>query len=191
MGAKTPKPIDRRILRTRRTLRDALIALIQERGFDRITVQDVCDRADVGRSTFYTHFADKEELLSGSFEDLKAALQAAAATRGRALGFVAGLIEHADEQRKVFRAVVGRRSSHVVQQRFLRLLRELVEDDLHTLAAPGPHRDATARYLAGALTELLSWWIDGKSGLSTEALEEHFHRLSAPALATLQDLERS
>lgn len=187
MGAKTPKPTDRRVLRTKRTLRDALIALIQERGFDQITVQDVCDRADIGRSTFYTHFADKEELLSGGFDDLKAALQAQGTTQGRALGFVAGLIEHADEQRRLFRAVVGKRSSHAVQVRFRQLLIELVEEDLSGVAGPGPVRDGTARYLAGALLELLAWWVDGRSGLSTEALEKLFHRLSAPTLAALRN----
>jgi AcrR family transcriptional regulator len=71
---------DRRIERTRRTLREALIALILERGWDDISVQDVCNRADVGRSTFYTHFADKEELLVGGFDDLRKVLRGSLAT---------------------------------------------------------------------------------------------------------------
>jgi AcrR family transcriptional regulator len=50
---------DRRILRTRRSLLDALVGLILEKGYEAVTVQDVIDRADVGRSTFYAHFHDK------------------------------------------------------------------------------------------------------------------------------------
>ena len=52
---------DRCVQRTRDSLRAAFVALMAERGWDRVSVQDVCDRANVGRSTFYTHFADKEE----------------------------------------------------------------------------------------------------------------------------------
>src|SRR5512139_3251865 len=70
------RPTDRRVLRTRATLREALVRLILERGWDDISVQDVCDRANVGRSTFYSHFADKEELLLAGFDDLRKALVA-------------------------------------------------------------------------------------------------------------------
>lgn len=59
---------DRRITRSKRALRQALIALLEERGFDSITVNDLCDRADLNRGTFYNHFRDKENLLA-VFED--------------------------------------------------------------------------------------------------------------------------
>ena len=72
---KPSKPNDRRVLRTRRTLREALVQLILQRGWEKVSVLEVCERADVGRSTFYTHFADKEELLLSGFDDLRQALR--------------------------------------------------------------------------------------------------------------------
>ncbi|MBO0803611.1 MAG: TetR/AcrR family transcriptional regulator [Nocardiopsaceae bacterium] len=54
---------DRRVRRTRALLHQALIELILEKGYGRITVQDILDRADVGRSTFYSHYRDKDALL--------------------------------------------------------------------------------------------------------------------------------
>ena len=70
-GLKTEKPkLDRRTARTRNLLGDALIELIQEKPFDSVTVQDVLDRAGVGRSTFYVHYKDKDDLFfsdAGSF----------------------------------------------------------------------------------------------------------------------------
>ena len=67
---KTPQPKqDRRILRTRDKLGDALIALMQEKDFDDITVQNVLDRAGVGRSTFYVHYRDKNDLFLSDVED--------------------------------------------------------------------------------------------------------------------------
>ena len=62
---KVPNPQDPRAVKTRLALRAALVSLIIERGWDAVAIRDVCQRAGVGRSTFYTHFADREELLDG------------------------------------------------------------------------------------------------------------------------------
>src|SRR6478672_5821803 len=62
------QPKDRRSKRTQRSLSEALVDLIKEKRFDDITVQEVIDRADVGRSTFYTHFRDKEDLFQQDWE---------------------------------------------------------------------------------------------------------------------------
>ena len=62
----TAAPQDRRILRSKRALRDALIELMEERSFDGFSVNDLCERADLNRGTFYNHFRDKDDLLSGA-----------------------------------------------------------------------------------------------------------------------------
>src|ERR1700730_12659857 len=62
------KKVDRRTQRTRHSLTHAMVELVTEKRFDDITVQNVIDRADVGRSTFYTHFRDKEDLLEKDWE---------------------------------------------------------------------------------------------------------------------------
>src|SRR5258707_15719817 len=66
---------DRRIRRTRRLLRDGLLALVLEKGYDQITVQDILERADVGRATFYAHFRDKDDLLVSGADDLRESLR--------------------------------------------------------------------------------------------------------------------
>src|SRR5918995_3982708 len=71
-----PKGRDRRIERTQQLLRGALRSLIQEKGFETLTVQDIIDRANVGRATFYSHFDNKDDLLVSGFEDLRASLKA-------------------------------------------------------------------------------------------------------------------
>ena len=60
------RKVDRRIQRTRQLLEDALIALILEKGYDKITVQNIFDQANAGRSTFYSHFLDKDDLMENS-----------------------------------------------------------------------------------------------------------------------------
>ena len=181
---------DRRSARTRESLRRALLVLMSERGWDAVGVQEICERANVGRSTFYTHFQNKDELLSGSFDDLRLALLASArpaaqpsrAKAGSAsdMAFVLGLIEHAFENRKLFRTLIGRRSGYVVHQRFKQMLVALVYAQMTQVPAGVP-RAAAARWTAGALFELLSWWVEQRSPATPQELLEMFRRLSANA----------
>jgi AcrR family transcriptional regulator len=67
--SKTQKRLDPRVVRTRQMLRDALVSLIEEKGFDAITIQDIADRAGLNRATFYLHYRDKQELLVKSLRD--------------------------------------------------------------------------------------------------------------------------
>lgn len=181
MTAKN-KPSDRRVQRTRYALRNALISLLEERGWDDINIQDLCERANVGRSTFYLHFQNKEELLIGGFDDLRAWLRTQsepAKMTEVAMPFVRGLIEHAHEQRNLFRAIIGKRSGHVVQKRFREMVCRLVEEEV-ILPHAGWKQKAGARYIAGALVELLAWWVDSGNGHSADEIEALFYQLALP-----------
>jgi AcrR family transcriptional regulator len=182
-------PVDRRSLRTRDALRGALIGLIGERGWDDIAVQDVCERANIGRSTFYSHYPNKDALLLGSLDDLRVALVRQAAQRaaaGRKGGdaaqgfhFALGLIEHAHEQRKVFRGLIGRRSGYVVQQRFRDMVIRMVTDELPPSTGALP-REAVGRWIATGFVELMAWWVEQRSPMPAEALAALFNELSRP-----------
>lgn len=187
MSTKATHHGDRRVQRTRLALHEALVELILERGWDEVSVQHVCDRANVGRSTFYTHFADKEELLIGGLDDLRKGLRelSPVGNDARPLGFVSGVIEHAEEQRRLFRAVIGKRSGHVIQQRFRRMLIDLMEEDLAAIAC-APSAEPAARYLAGALMEMLIWWLDTRNGFQASDVEKLFMQLTTPVLSALR-----
>ena len=186
MGGKLPSTADRRVQRTRRALREALVALILERGWEGFSVQDVCDRADVARSTFYTHFADKEELVGGGFEDLRRGLRAqlaAAAASRAAARFSRGLIEHAHEQRRLFLAVVGKRSGHLVQRRFRELVLGLVREDLADPArrrAAAGRRGRLRRRRVPRAPHLVA---RGEEPIPPEEVDALFHELVDPVLA--------
>ncbi|HEX5883535.1 MAG TPA: TetR/AcrR family transcriptional regulator, partial [Pyrinomonadaceae bacterium] len=76
------KKTDARVRRTRDALGDALIALMQEKPFETITVQDVLDRAHVSRSTFYSHYSDKDDLLMSDTEEFFESVAMALSVRG-------------------------------------------------------------------------------------------------------------
>jgi AcrR family transcriptional regulator len=185
MGTNDPKTSDRRVLRTRRTLREALVSLLLQRGWDGVSVQDICDRADVGRSTFYTHFADKEELLVGGFDDLRHTLRAGLAQTPDSkvpLRFARGLLDHAHENQRLFLALVGKRSGYVVLKRFRDMVVALVSEDLARSHAAGPAQDAAVHFLAGGFLELLTWWLESRNSFRPEDVERLFLELAAPAI---------
>jgi AcrR family transcriptional regulator len=178
--------IDRRVQRTRTALRDALLKLMTKSGWDDVNVQDICDSANVGRSTFYIHFQSKEALLSFSLDGLCNILsvQPNANTTKKCLGlrFVRGLLEHIDEQRQLSRTIVGRRSSYVVQARFRDMVHQLVDADVSRMAPPGWQREASVHYIAAALWGLLVWWVETAKPVSVDRLEALFLQLAAPTL---------
>ena len=103
--------MDRRALKTRRALHQALIQLILERDYDGISVADIADAANVGRSTFYAHFTDKDDLLRSGTEHLRAILFAEHASEAaseqqpelRPLGFSRFMTGHLQEQLELYR----------------------------------------------------------------------------------------
>ena len=191
MGARTPKTADRRVQRTHRTLRQSLISLMLERGWDDVSVQDVCEHADVGRSTFYMHFADKEDLLVAGFNDLRKAIReqlAATVEPGQPLPFARGMIEHACEHQRLFKALVGRRSGQVVLARFRTLVLELVREDLNLAAKipTGVAREVASQFITGGFLGLLTWWIEERQALPPAEIERWFLQMATPALRALQ-----
>lgn len=181
-----PPVLDRRILRTRDALRTALMQLMVECGWDAIDIQTLCDRANIGRSTFYQHFANKEELLKANFKGLRDFLLVQArpeSAQPGQLAFVAGLMAHVCEAQEVFRALLDRRSGHYVQDRFRELLVELVQSELPTDKTRTWQTAAQAHYLGGALFEMLAWWLGHSRGHKPQEIEALFHQWSGPVLA--------
>lgn len=183
-------PVDRRTRRTRSALRDALLSLMTETSWDDIDVLGVCRRADVARSTFYLHYANKDELLQGGLRDLQAQLHAelGPARKGRPAAwsgfrFATGLMEHVAQNRAIFRAIIGRRSGFVVQQRFREMMQRLIRRELPGSALALLPPEASVRFLASALAELLAWWVEQRPALPSEHVAAAFNAAATAMLA--------
>ncbi len=189
MGAKTPKTSDRRIQKTHRALREALIALITERGWDGFTVQDLCKRADVGRSTFYMHFADKDDVLTGGLEEFRKGVQAQIASQARPaepFTFARAMLQHVYEQQQAFRALLGRGSGQQILRRFREIVVDLVRDDLAGMKASRAKKGAATFFLAGGFVELMTWALESGSISGPQELEQLFQQMAAPVLELLK-----
>lgn len=179
--------MDRRVRRTRRMLQEALVSLVEERGYDRLTVQDVLDRADVGRSTFYAHFRDKDALFMSCFDDLREDLRGEldAMTAGhpstdahRPVGLI---FAHAYRNRLVYRAVCGRQGGTEFTHRLQRLLFDLLREHLQAAGTRLPV-DLVAEYHASALLGVLVWWVRQDFPYGPDEMAAMCHELTAPGV---------
>lgn len=187
-AAKAHRKIDRRILQTRDKLGDALIALMHEKDFDAITVQDVLDRAGVGRSTFYVHYRDKDDLLLSDVEDffemVSTALKRGTANPKRLLP-VKEFFAHIRDVGK-FHAVLtksGKLQDVLALARgfFARSIEERLE--AAGVKMDAPQRSAQAYALAGSFFSLLDWWMDKGMKADPKEMDELFHRMAWRGLA--------
>lgn len=172
---------DRRSVRTRRNLGDALVALILRKGYEAITVQDIIDEADVGRSTFYMHYKGKEDLLRASFETLRAALAEAAVSQrgqdGEPLPFSLALFEHACAHKHVYRALAGGRGGVVVGKQIRLVLADVVRKDLANASDDGIPAELRVQFVVDAFLAVLSWSIGRKPALPPPRMDAIFRRL--------------
>ncbi|MFI5610347.1 TetR/AcrR family transcriptional regulator [Amycolatopsis sp. NPDC051903] len=180
---------DRRVRRTRRVLRNALFELIFEKGYDRVTVQDVLDRADVGRSTFYAHYRDKEALLLAAFDELSEELRREFGTPmpGADPARPADAVfRFAYGHQPAFRALCGKRGGDVVQRHLRRLLADLLTEHLglDTVGLPIP-ADVVAEFCTSATLGLLDWAIDNGFPHDATWLAATYRRLAEPGLTAL------
>jgi AcrR family transcriptional regulator len=180
------KVIDRRTARTRRALHEALMSLILRQGYEAITVQDIIDEADVGRSTFYAHYTGKEDLLRSGFETLRALLtetqlNAAAEdpeTPDEPLRFSLAMFEHACEYKHVYRALVGGLGGVVAVNEIRRILADLVRKDPSAIgndeAIP---QEIRVQFVVDTFITVLSWSLLRKPSLHPSRMNGIFRQL--------------
>ena len=183
-------PIDRRITRTRATLQHAFLSLLRKKDYEAVTIQDICDAANVGRSTFYAHFRSKDDLKRSSLEHLRAllidrqraALATPAGSKDRHFGFSVSLFEHARDHLDAYRALIGGRGGAVALGAIRQIVAELVRNELKERvdrdAPDSVPMDFSVHFAVGAYMAVLTWWLDRGAKLPAQRMDAWFQRLS-------------
>jgi AcrR family transcriptional regulator len=187
---------DRRVARSRRALKEALTDLILEKGYEAVTVQDVIDRADVGRSTFYAHFIDKDDLLMAILADLDmpAPDHTTWMPDDPAFGWTLELFRHFGSGRRLFKAVAGSQSGPLARRETIRRLEDLARAELSRLRA-GRKLDAfrvemIVRFLVGTFIGFMDWWMrEENEHLPPEVVDHAFRSLVLPGVANVLELD--
>ncbi len=175
---------DQRARRTHERLGNALVQLIQEKPIDEVTVQEVLDRASVGRSTFYFHFRDKNDLLLSQLEKFLEMMSTALSVRKEdspRVAPVAEFFEHIGSQRKLYRALTtsGRINEffELAQGYFARGIAARLQESKRHFRVGRDECAARSSALAGSLLALLRWWLDCGAKQPPSRMDELFHRM--------------
>lgn len=188
--------IDRRVRRTRAALQHAFLSLLHRKDYASITIEEICEAANVGRSTFYAHYQGKEDLKrSGIDQHLHQLLTAKRAIAGAGAAAEASptlvIFEHTWEQRKLYRALVGGRGADVAIDAIKRTLSGMLRKDLGSVSRTGSDmaREVTIHFLVGAFISLLVWWLDRGAPHSPQEMERLFRQMTDHGALSLLDVE--
>jgi len=187
---------DRRIEKTRQLLHEALNSLTREKPYEEIAVQEILDRANVGRSTFYMHFRGKDDLLVSAIHELLGPVhgsgEAPAGTIDqRITSFSLPIFEHILHHRRTAAAVMGLKAWAVVHEHLRGILAEQIADDLkrHLRArqrgAGQIPPELLAQYVAATFILVLNWWVESQTRLQPKEVNTLFRLLVEPTLAKL------
>lgn len=184
--------VDRRVGRTRRLLKEALFELIRERGYEKVSIRDIAERADVGRSTFYTHFASKEDLLFDGFDEwllsrADAEAEAGAGADRVRFRFSLPFLHHIGQSRHFFRAFLGSAAGARIRRKTLEILAQIVRRELDRME-PEHDEDSRAReprvqLIVGAFMGLTAWWVDDACRLPVEEVDRVFQSMAVRVVA--------
>lgn len=193
MTISPSKELDRRTRRTRRSLREALFALILEKGYEAVTIEDITERADLGRTTFYLHYRDKEDLFLEAIDTIAAELIARLPPPSHwrvaepvenqpVVDAILIVFAHAAENGQLYRIILrgegGTRASGRLHEIISHTAIEIIEarvrsGDLH----PRIPVRVYASYFAGALLAMLTWWLEENMPYPPEETAEMFRDL--------------
>lgn len=174
---------EKRRQRTRQKLQAATMELLLEKGYDTLTVQDITDRADLGRGTFYIHFTDKEEIVwsiveAGMIEADRVAHQHIAEDgmpdRPAYAGYV-NMFRHADENRDLYRIMLGSQGVTLLTNRAQDFLAADLEREMVTMPgdfSPDVPPGIVAQIVTGAIVRLILWWLESDNDYTPEQMAE-------------------
>ncbi len=187
---------ERRKERTRRLLQQAATELMFEKGYDAVSIQDITDRADVGRGTFYVHFRDKEDvvwsILREGFDQLDAQIAQIGGDMPfevRAYHIWLTIFSHVDANKDLMRVVIGKKGHVLLANRLYDYLVEMLIRDLE----PNIHRTPVklpisfvANYLIGAQMRLIVWWLEQAPHYTPQQMAAMYYEMTIGVPAPVQ-----
>ena len=184
---------DRRSQRTRRLVTSAMMELLSEKRYEAITVQDILDRAGIGRSTFYSHYYDKEDVHTSVMEQMLETLNQQLSQGDAGQGILPGLelLRHAQQFHQHSKALAwghaGEKLWEMMQTTLVRIIEETLTSACAETSSPSIPLAVVSQYLAGAFLNLLKWWLGAGMPYTPEEMDRIFRQLALPGVwATLE-----
>lgn len=183
---------DRRTKKTRQVLRAALLALVKEKRYHEISVQDIIERADVARSTFYTHYVDKDDLLTGGYgifaENLDHQVAAQPGANSASAFAARRWFEHVQAQGDILKIIAKDPAMDLAMKTLRAIIHGSVQQAMQSHPHAGNDRMPTSvivEYLAEALMMLIQWWLKDGMRRTPEQMDDIFQRLVMPGVESV------
>ena len=183
-----PEKKDRRTRKTRQLLRDTLLTLLKEKRYEEISVQDIIARADVARSTFYVHYVDKDDLLTGSHgifaENLGEQMLAHVGESGSAFSSRTWFY-HIQAQDDILKVIAKDSAMELAMKTLHGIIHDSVQKGMQ---AHAPIKNASVPlplivdYLTDTLMTLIKWWFKDGMRYTPEQMDEMFQQLVMPGV---------
>jgi AcrR family transcriptional regulator len=187
---------DRRAVRSKRLIKQALMELMHSMPFECITVQDIIDQADVGRSTFYAHYRDRDDLVTRFFEEMMADLAHTTDADGGAAAAVfplADLLRPLQDQAGARNLWTDNRGREFLFSVGLVYWTRRVEENLRAAlpagAVPRVPVPVAAQIVTGAAHSLIQWWLKNRMPYSPEEMQSMLDRMLQPGIRALTESE--
>jgi len=171
-------------------LQQSFCALLRRKRYEAITIEDICGAANVGRSTFYSHYRSKDDLKRSSLEEnLSAALTerrdaalSPEAVRGPHLQFSLAVLEHARNHLDHYRTLVGGRGGTVALAKVRQMVTSRVRDELALVCTDDDRAalpdEVAVQYVVGAFMAMLTWWLGTGAKLPPQRIDSRFRHLT-------------
>lgn len=153
--------------------------LVLEKGYHQVTVQDLTDRADVGRSTFYSHYETKDGLLVGLLDHLVDDIEGGLESEPSGGFPTLAVFRHVAANAPIFKALIGNGGIDLVERAALDLLTERARSATWSSGRTQVPDDIRAAFLAGSLMALVAWWLENDMSYPAEAMANAFDELTS------------
>jgi AcrR family transcriptional regulator len=203
--------IDRRVRKTRKALREAMQVLMSEKGYDQVTIEELTERADIGRTTFYLHYSAKQDLLLEQFDELLEQLVeqlsdiplSSWTQQGEVLPTeshpgrpICMIFQHAADNEELYQLVLHGEGVDQASQRLQEMMTRAVTSFFDPNIGHKTERlslqfpvDLFGNYFAGALLGVIKWWLDADMPYKPEEMEAIFFQLFLPGAAQVIGME--
>jgi AcrR family transcriptional regulator len=181
--------LDRRVQRTRKLLREALMELILEEGYDTISIQDITDKANLGRATFYLHFKDKDDLLLDVMDQMMSDFMdqvpqlSSAQWQLEDNKAIEKLFDFAADHYDLYRILIigsgGITASRQLHNRIAENIERSIQAEVdETAGEPLVPPHFLANHFAGSLLSTIYWWLDNDLPYDVEQMAEMFQKVN-------------
>lgn len=178
--------MDRRTKKTKAAIYAAFEKLLSMKKYSQITIREIIDLADVGRSTFYSHFETKDELLKSMchdiFQNITSLKHSFNSTNPHSM--ITGILYHIKENKKAIKGVITSESGDLFINYFKAYFNQQIE---HFLDHSGKSytkvpKDFLINHISGSFIEMVKWWIENNMKQTPEELTRYYLSVISPVV---------